>query len=95
MRFASAKKILEKKINKKIKDDVFYFITLCNCDNKVKLTDFGKNKLYLNVPDQEMSAQCLRFGLTYNNGVIEKEYKSIDDIHNFIAVLDYLVGSDK
>ena len=42
-----------------------------------------------------MSAQCLRFGLTYNNGVIEKEYKSIDDIHNFIAVLDYLVGSDK
>lgn len=83
------------KINKNIKDNVLYFVTLCNCDNQVKLTDFGKNKLYLNVTDQEMSAQCARFGLTYNAGVIEKQYKGIDDIHNFIALLDYLSGINK
>lgn len=83
------------KVNKNINPNVLYFITLNNTGTKVMLTDFGKNKLYLNYTDDEYNNYCKKFGLTYNNGVIEKEYKHIDDIHNFIALLDYLVQNNK
>lgn len=87
-------------INKFLNFANFYYIVLINYTGDVVkkwtghavLTDYGETSNILGnlLSKAYFEEVCKKHNLDFRNGCIEKEFESIEDVDNFIKVLDEL-----
>lgn len=65
-----------------------YYITLFNDGGIVKITDMACTQEHIEHTEEEWNKICNKYGFAFNNWHIEKVFTGIDDVHNFIALLD-------
>lgn len=65
-----------------------YYITLFNDGGLIKITDMACTQEHIEHTKTEWNLICNKYGFEFNNWHIEKVFTGLDDVHNFIALLD-------
>ncbi len=71
-----------------------YYITLFNDGGIVKITDMACTQEHIHQTKAEWIDLCNKYGFEFNNWHIEKVFTGLDDVHNFIALLDEIALAD-
>ena len=106
MKFEEARKIIEQKyetrqkrinaveivIRKQLRFGHYYYILLMDYENEALLTDYAETRHILKptVSKDVFEEVCKNNKITFVDGYIEKKFESIEDVDNFVKVLDEL-----
>ncbi len=106
MKFEEARKIIEQKyetyqkrknavevvIRKQLRFGYYYYILLMEYENEALLTDYAETRHILKptLSREFFSETCNKHNITFVDGYIEKKFESIEDVDNFVKVLDEL-----
>jgi hypothetical protein len=82
------------KINKLLDFSNYYFIVISNDNGNAVLTDMAKTNDLFNKPEAEWRAITNRFGLNLDNYEISTPFNKIEDLYNFISLLDWVVENN-
>ncbi len=72
----------------------FYFITVVDEDGIAKISDMAKTCEFFEKSEEEWLDICTKFGLVFDNYTIKTNFNGMEDLDNFVAMLDYLVESN-
>ena len=71
-----------------------FCVALYNYGNRIMVTDMGETKeFFFEVEEDEWKRLCAENGFEFNHWRIEKEFKTIDDVYDYINFIDEI--SDK
>ena len=105
MKFEEAKQIIKQKYNtrqdrldvesilidKHLKFATYYYIILIKSENEAILTDYAETcHIFYKLPLSVFEEVCKKHNIDFREGYIEKKFESIEDVDNFVKVLDEL-----
>lgn len=82
------------KINKLLDFSNYYFIVVSNDNGSAVLSDMGKTNEVFRKPEAEWAVITNKFGLTLDNFEISTTFNKIEDLYNFISLLDWVVDNE-
>ena len=82
------------KINKLLDFSNYYFVVINNDNGNAILTDMAKTNEIFSKSEEEWKAITDKFGLNLDNFEICTPFNQIEDLYNFISLLDWVVENE-